>query len=116
MNGKAYAVRFEGDRALVNGRRPTTSPSRPSTTGAPHPLRPPPRATVVAVTAPMLDWCCASTAQEGDVVERHDELLVLEAMKMESKISATTAGTVRAILVKQGDQVKAGDVLVEIEA
>jgi len=56
------------------------------------------------------------SAQEGDVVELHDELLVLEAMKMESRISATSAGTVRRVHVKQGDHVKAGDVLVEIEA
>lgn len=114
VNGKAYAVRFEGDRAVVNGKAYDVAVT-PLDDGA-APAAPAAAAAVVAVTAPMPGLVLRLTAQEGDVVERHDELLVLEAMKMESKVSATTAGTVRAILVKQGDQVKAGDVLVEIEA
>lgn len=114
VNGKAYAVRFEGDRAVVNGKAYDVAVT-PLDDGA-APAAPAAAAAVVAVTAPMPGLVLRLTAQEGDVVERHDELLVLEAMKMESKVSATAAGTVRAILVKQGDQVKAGDVLVEIEA
>jgi len=41
---------------------------------------------------------------------------VLEAMKMENRISASVAGTIRALHVRQGDQVRAGQALVEIGA
>ncbi len=38
----------------------------------------------------------------------------MEAMKMETEIFAPCAGTVREIKISQGDQMKAGDVLVVI--
>ncbi len=38
-------------------------------------------------------------------------LLVMEAMKMENEIFAPVSGTVKKILVKQGDQLMADDVL-----
>ncbi len=39
----------------------------------------------------------------------------MEAMKMENEIFAPTAGVVKKILVKQGDQLMADDVLAIIE-
>lgn len=114
VNGTAYAVRFEGDRAVVNGKAYDVAVT-PLDDGA-APAEPAAAATLVPVKAPMPGLVLRLSAQEGDVVELHDELLVLEAMKMESRISATSAGTVRRVHVKQGDHVKAGDVLVEIEA
>lgn len=114
VNGTAYAVRFEGDRAVVNGKAYDVAVT-PLDDGA-APAEPAAAATLVPVKAPMPGLVLRLSAQEGDVVELHDELLILEAMKMESRISATSAGTVRRVHVKQGDHVKAGDVLVEIEA
>jgi 3-methylcrotonyl-CoA carboxylase alpha subunit len=43
-----------------------------------------------------------------------DRLLVLEAMKMEQRLTAPLAGTIKAIHVREGDQVSDGAVLVEI--
>ncbi len=114
VNGTAYAVRFEGDRAVVNGKAYDVAVT-PLDDGA-APAEPAAAATLVPVKAPMPGLVLRLSAQEGDVVELHDELLILEAMKMESRISATTAGTVRHVHVRQGEHVKAGDVLVEIEA
>ena len=45
-----------------------------------------------------------------------DRLLVLEAMKMEHRLIAKLAGTVRTVHVTEGDQVGDGMVLVEIGA
>jgi methylmalonyl-CoA carboxyltransferase small subunit len=42
-------------------------------------------------------------------------LLVLEAMKMETSVTAPVAGKVAAIKVNSGDSVQAGQVLVEFE-
>ena len=50
----------------------------------------------------------------GDVVKKDQEVLVLEAMKMETPIFAPCAGTVKAVLVKEGDAVAEGQGLVTI--
>ena len=51
---------------------------------------------------------------EGDEVEAGQVLLVLEAMKMETEITAPAAGTVSAILVKPGEPVQGGQGLIEL--
>ena len=50
----------------------------------------------------------------GTTVAEGDPLLVVEAMKMETVISSPRSGTVTEVLVKQGDAVAVGDVLVLI--
>jgi propionyl-CoA carboxylase alpha chain len=54
--------------------------------------------------------------REGDRVAAGDELLVLEAMKMEHRIEAPCAGRVAAVHVASGDFVAAGAVLAVIES
>jgi len=51
----------------------------------------------------------------GDTVSEDDELVILEAMKMEMPIVAPTSGKVKEIKCKKGDAVGADDVLVVIE-
>ena len=51
----------------------------------------------------------------GQKFEAGDLLLVLEAMKMETSITAHHAGTVKSVSVKAGDSVKTHQVLVELE-
>ncbi|HEV3040405.1 MAG TPA: biotin carboxylase N-terminal domain-containing protein [Candidatus Angelobacter sp.] len=52
----------------------------------------------------------------GQHVKPGDQLVVLEAMKMEQTIKTTIDGVVKAILVKLGDIVAPGQMLVEIES
>jgi len=52
----------------------------------------------------------------GDEVRKNQVLVVISAMKMEARLVAPHAGTVRAIRAAVGASVKPGDVLVEIEA
>ena len=54
-------------------------------------------------------------AQPGQSIQPGDTLLVLEAMKMETNITAPVAGKVRAVIVAPGDGVKSGQVVVELE-
>jgi len=51
----------------------------------------------------------------GSVVEKNDPLLVVEAMKMETVISAPKPGTVTAVFVSEGDAVAVGDAMVAID-
>ena len=51
----------------------------------------------------------------GDVVALNQVLIVLDAMKMETPVVAPVAGTVRAVLVKEGDSVDDGHALLQIE-
>ena len=53
--------------------------------------------------------------QAGERVEPHQRLAVMEAMKMEHVVEAPYAGTVRAILHAEGQQVAAGEQLIELE-
>lgn len=55
-------------------------------------------------------------AVEGTEVARGDTLVVLEAMKMELRLTAPFAGRVRRVYCAIGQVVERGEVLVEIEA
>lgn len=55
-------------------------------------------------------------AQAGDEVARGQTLIILEAMKMEIRVSAPADGVVRRVLVRPGDVVERGQRLVEIDA
>jgi oxaloacetate decarboxylase alpha subunit len=50
----------------------------------------------------------------GAVVEKNDPLLVVEAMKMETVVSAPCAGTVNEVFVKEGDAVAVGEPMLTI--
>ncbi len=54
-------------------------------------------------------------AQPGQSVKEHELLLVLEAMKMETNVTAPHAGIVKKIHVASGDSVKTNQILVECE-
>jgi acetyl-CoA carboxylase biotin carboxyl carrier protein len=55
-------------------------------------------------------------AQVGEEVEEDAPILILESMKMEIPVSAPEVGTVREILVKEGDVVSEGTVVARLEA
>jgi len=75
---------------------------------------PAPSAGAIKVTAPMPGNIWKLKTKVGDSVNKHDVLLILEAMKMENEIVAPEAGTVTNILVKEGDSVNPGQVMVEL--
>ncbi len=52
---------------------------------------------------------------EGDEVKKGDNMMLMEAMKMENKILSEKDGTVKSIKINVGDAVLQGDVLIEIE-
>ncbi len=69
----------------------------------------------VPLVAPVPGTVVSVSAREGDTLRAGDEVLVMEAMKMEHVIQAHTSGRVRAITVARGDTVLEGHVLAFIE-
>ena len=51
----------------------------------------------------------------GDTVEENQVIAVIEAMKMETSVTARMAGKVKSILVSEGSTVKAGELLITVE-
>jgi 3-methylcrotonyl-CoA carboxylase alpha subunit len=66
------------------------------------------------VTAPMPGKIVKVSVREGDTVEEHALLVVLEAMKMEHRIEASAGATVKSVLVKEGQIVSSGTLLMEL--
>jgi pyruvate carboxylase len=100
LNGRPREVDVR-DRALETGesRRRKADPSKPDEIGAPLP------GLVITLAV-----------NEGDVVEKGDRLLVIEAMKMQSTVYAPGSGKVSKLVVQPGQQVEAKDLLVVVEA
>ena len=65
--------------------------------------------------APMPGKVIAVKVAPGQAVKKGDELLVVEAMKMENAIRAPRDGTVRSVAARVGDMVGPGAVLVELQ-
>ena len=66
------------------------------------------------LSAPMPGKVLAVAVALGDAVQAGQLLLVLEAMKMEHRITAPTAGTVQSLKVAVGDQVAHGALLIQL--
>ena len=57
----------------------------------------------------------AILVEVGEEVEENQTIAMIEAMKMETNITAPKAGLVESISVQVGDTVKAGELLLKIK-
>lgn len=67
------------------------------------------------VRAPLAGKVLSLSVNVGDKVEEDEEVLVIEALKMETVVYAPCAGTLSEFKVKPGDQVEEEDLLALIE-
>lgn len=65
------------------------------------------------VKAPMPGLVLNISVVEGQEIKRGDNLLILEAMKMENMLKSVTEGVVKKIYVSKGDKVEKNQVLIE---
>jgi biotin carboxyl carrier protein len=77
--------------------------------------RPPRQHESGALEAPMPGRVAALKVAPGQRVRRGDELVIVEAMKMENALRASRDGVVRVVHVATGDMVAPGRPLLEIE-
>ena len=68
-----------------------------------------------SIKAPMQSTVVKLAVAVGDKVVEGDQILVLEAMKMEQSISSPRDGVIKAVKVSVGETVPSGTVLVEFE-
>jgi len=67
------------------------------------------------IAAPLAGNVWKIEVRAGEKVQEGDLLLILEAMKMENEVFADKDGTVSQILIKEGDAVEIGQILVVID-
>lgn len=67
------------------------------------------------LTAPIAGNVWKILVAAGDKVELDDEVVILEALKMETPIYSDFTGVVTKLMVKEGDAVNEGDVLLVID-
>jgi len=126
LQGKTYEVGVEvlGTESGVPASAPVQTAAAPvvvaSAASAPSPAAAPAPAAAAAggngdaVTSPMPGVVMKLNVTVGQQVAEDQVVLVLEAMKMESPIYAPHAGTIASILVKAGDAVVEGQVLIQL--
>lgn len=68
-----------------------------------------------ALTAGMPGKIVKVLVQKGDVVKTNQPILIMEAMKMENEMRASSDTKIKDILVKAGDSVESGQTLIAFE-
>lgn len=81
--------------------------------GAEASAAPPSAAETVA--APLAGNIVKVLVKEGQSVNAGEQLVILEAMKMETEVSAPRAGVVQSVSVREGDSVVVGDTLLALQ-
>jgi acetyl-CoA carboxylase biotin carboxyl carrier protein len=69
----------------------------------------------IEIKAPMTGKIVSIVVNLGDKVNAEDEVVIMDAMKMEIPIYAPAEGTVKEINVKEGDSVKTDQVLMTLD-
>jgi oxaloacetate decarboxylase alpha subunit len=110
VNGKDYDVVVSPEGSVSS-----MQPAAPSHAPAPAPSAPPSTVGLgEAVPSPLSGTVTAVKIQPGLVVQAGEVILVLEAMKMETNVSAPRAGRIVSVAVQATSQVKKGDPLIYI--
>lgn len=120
VNGQQYKVKLKSfgrdkesvpriervERKSPVGVQPAPAPRKPSGVDA--------HSGGDIVTAPLPGLILDVKVNPGDLVKAGQDLLLMEAMKMENHVEAPHDGTVKKVLVNKGDSVAEGDSLVEL--
>ncbi len=94
--------------------KPVAKPDTKQSVRAPEP-QPVVQPTDNAVRAPLPGAIIEVKVSPGQMIQKGDLVLTLEAMKMESEIHSNLSGRIVKVNVSKGDLVQEGDPLVELE-
>ncbi len=104
VNGTAYDVQVEE----------LSGSEAPAVAAAPAAAAPAGAAGSIVVKAPMPGTVVNVVVSAGQAVKSGDDLVFIEAMKMETPVKAPQDGTVATIDVAKGEAVDSGKVLVTL--
>ncbi len=110
VNGKKFAVQLKNGIAIVNGKEYTVDIAD----GIEETAHTSGNAEGTEVKAPMPGAVLRVLKNVGDSVQENEEILVIEAMKMETPIKSPVSGTVNSLSVGQGDKVQSGQVMATV--
>ncbi|MBR5396908.1 MAG: biotin/lipoyl-binding protein [Bacteroidales bacterium] len=118
VNGAAYKVEMENAPATPAAPAATANPAaqarQDAPAAAPAKPAPAPAGAGKAITSPLPGVIIEVSVKEGQAVKAGQKMAVIEAMKMENEIQASSDGTVTAVLVNKGDSVLEGTEIVKI--
>ncbi|HJU04370.1 MAG TPA: sodium-extruding oxaloacetate decarboxylase subunit alpha [Nitrospiraceae bacterium] len=135
LHGESYHIRVSGAGRKKDGRKPYyirvnekleevyLEPLQEVLAGVPEAAEPGsaespkrPRPTKPGdIASPMPGRVVKVLVEKGDRIEQGQPVLIIEAMKMESRVPAPVDGTVAALYVKDGDDVKTDETLIQLE-
>ncbi|MGH7205531.1 MAG: sodium-extruding oxaloacetate decarboxylase subunit alpha [Nitrospiraceae bacterium] len=135
LHGESYHIRVSGAGRKSDGRKPyyirvnekleevyletiqevlAGVPEQPEAGSKTSPKRPKPTKPG-DVASPMPGRVVKVLVSKEQAVNLGDPVLIIEAMKMESRLPAPIAGKVVAVYVKEGDDIKTDETLVQLE-
>ena len=135
LHGESYHIRVSGAGRKSDGRKPyyirvnekleevylepiqevlAGVPEQPEAGSTTSPKRPKPTKPG-DVASPMPGRVVKVLVSKEQTVNLGDPVLIIEAMKMESRVPAPISGKVVALYVKEGDDVKTDETLVQLE-
>jgi len=123
IDDKEYVVDIEvleddtatGNYLPPHGPPTTVRPVVVPTTAAGSPALDPNVDEAKVCRSPVAGVAIKVSVQPGQELQSNDLMMVLEAMKMETNISAPISGKVKKVNIAEGDGVKLNQVLVEFE-
>ena len=110
VNGQPFSVQVSVGGAV----QPVAAPAAPATTAQPQAAPQAPTGGGSSVTSPLPGSVFSIKVAVGDQVNEGDVVIILESMKMETEVRASTGGPIKSIQVQEGQNVKTGDTLLVI--
>lgn len=117
VNGTEYKVKLKSigrKKVEVPQVTPAAAPA-PAPKPAPTPARATAGDSAGIVRAPLPGLILDLMVKAGDTVKAGQNMMIMEAMKMENNVQAPHDGQLKQVFVNKGDSVQEGDNLVEIE-
>ncbi|MGA3009858.1 MAG: biotin/lipoyl-containing protein [Terracidiphilus sp.] len=125
IDGKTYEAEVEVLEDDTIQRQPSYGPYQPlhatvqsmpvTSAKAPAPLAEENASEDKLCRSPVTGVVIKVNVEAGQTIKANDLIMVLEAMKMETNVTASNAGKVKSVRVAQGDSVKVNQVVVEFE-
>lgn len=116
VDGEAFTVGVEAVSSGVDLTEADLAPRDAPSTAGPTRVPSDKAASDGTVTAPLPGVIKSIAVRPGQRVAPNDELVTIEAMKMDNVIRATRAGAVGTIHVNEGRQVAYGEPLLDLKA